>query len=44
MIKFGVINYIFGAPGSGKTTVLAKIYKQYSNRKLLKVKFIQIFL
>lgn len=29
MIKFGVINYIFGSPGSGKTTVLAMISRGY---------------
>lgn len=29
MINYSVINYIFGAPGSGKTTVLAKISRQF---------------
>lgn len=32
MIQFGVINYIFGSPGSGKSTVLAMISRKYIKR------------
>lgn len=30
MINYGIVNYIFGAPGSGKTTVLAYLAKKYN--------------
>lgn len=30
MLKFGTVNYIFGSPGSGKTTVLAKLAVYYN--------------
>lgn len=43
MIKYGVINYIFGAPGAGKTTVLAQIYKHYSKKKCFKNKIYSNF-
>ena len=29
MIQYGVVNYVFGAPGTGKTTFLAKLSRWY---------------
>lgn len=34
MLRFGVVNFIFGSPGSGKTTVLSKICRYYVKRKI----------
>lgn len=44
MLKFGVINYIFGSPGSGKTTVLAMIAKRYMKDPKFKNKIYANFL
>lgn len=37
MIKYGYVNYIFGSPGAGKTTVLSKVGRYFIKKKHLKV-------
>lgn len=34
MLKFGSVNYIFGSPGAGKTTVLSKIAQYFIKKKI----------
>lgn len=34
MLKYGSVNYIFGSPGAGKTTVLSKIARFYIKKNI----------
>ena len=34
MLKFGSVNYVFGSPGSGKTTLCSKIIQYYNKKKI----------